>query len=133
LVTKRFIDVVVYKYIYNIATTCSNIIQICTNIIYLDASKFDNKNRLKVTPQLLIAGETNIYAIGDCCNTSEEKLAAHACAHARTVAHNIWKDIKGKEKKTYRQSKCDKKKYYVSLLPECLHEIYNVFSITIYC
>ena len=73
----------------------------------LDASKFDNKNRLKVTPQLLIAGETNIYAIGDCCNTSEEKLAAHACAHARTVAHNIWRDIKNKEKKTYRQSKCD--------------------------
>ena len=63
-----------------------------------------------MTPQLLIEGETNIYAIGDCCNTSEEKLAAHACAHARTVAYNIWRDIKGKEKKTYRQSKCDK--YY---------------------
>ena len=55
-----------------------------------------------------MVGETNIYAIGDCCNTSEEKLAAHACAHARTVAHNIWKDIKGKEKKTYRQSKYNK-------------------------
>ena len=53
---------------------------------------------------MLMVGETNIYAIGDCCNTSEEKLAAHACAHARTVAHNIWCDIKGKTKKTYRQS-----------------------------
>ena len=72
---------------------------------WLDPSKFDNKNRLKVTPELLIVGETNVYAIGDCCNTSEEKLAAHACAHARTVAFNIWRDIKGKAKKPYTQSK----------------------------
>ena len=52
-----------------------------------------------------MVGEQNIYAIGDCCNTSEEKLASHACAHARTVAHNIWRDIKGKTKKPYVQSK----------------------------
>ena len=70
-----------------------------------DAGRFDNKNRLKVTPELLLVGESNIYAIGDCCNTSEEKLASHACAHARTVAHNIWRDIKGKTKKPYIQSK----------------------------
>ena len=74
-------------------------------VFWLDPSKFDNKNRLKVTPELLIVGETNVYAIGDCCNTSEEKLAAHACAHARTVAYNIWRDIKGKAKKPYTQSK----------------------------
>ena len=76
--------------------------------IYSDASKFDNKNRLKVTPELLLVGESNIYAIGDCCNTSEEKLASHACAHARTAAHNIWRDIKGKAKKPYVQSKYTK-------------------------
>ena len=75
------------------------------NIGISDASKFDNKNRLRVTPELLLVGEQNIYAIGDCCNTSEEKLASHACAHARTVAHNIWRDIKGKTKKPYVQSK----------------------------
>ena len=75
------------------------------SFFWLDPSKFDNKNRLKVTPELLIVGETNVYAIGDCCNTSEEKLAAHACAHARTVAYNIWRDIKGKAKKPYTQSK----------------------------
>ena len=60
---------------------------------------------MRVTPELLLVGEQNIYAIGDCCNTSEEKLASHACAHARTVAHNIWRDIKGKTKKPYVQSK----------------------------
>ena len=71
---------------------------------YLDASKFDNKNRLKVTKELLVIGEPNVYAIGDCCNTPEEKLAAHACAHARTVAHNIWRDIRDRPKQAYRQS-----------------------------
>ena len=86
--------------------TSYTLIENCLSFLFwLDPSKFDNKNRLKVTPELLIVGETNVYAIGDCCNTSEEKLAAHACAHARTVAYNIWRDIKGKAKKPYTQSK----------------------------
>ena len=71
----------------------------------LDASKFDNKDRLKVTKELLVIGEPNVYAVGDCCNTAEEKLAAHACAHARCVANNIWRDMKGKQKQPYRQCK----------------------------
>ena len=53
---------------------------------------------------MLVIGESNVYAIGDCCNTPQEKLAAHACAHARTVACNIWRDIGGKSKKAYKQS-----------------------------
>ena len=31
--------------------------------------EYDNGNRLKVDEHLLVIGQTNVYAIGDCCNT----------------------------------------------------------------
>ena len=48
-------------------------------------------------------GAPGVYAIGDCCNTSEEKMAAHAESHAICVATNIWRTLQGKNKLPYRQ------------------------------
>ena len=38
---------------------------------FIDPEAFedDGGSRLKVDENLLITGQTNIYAIGDCCNT----------------------------------------------------------------
>jgi NADH dehydrogenase FAD-containing subunit len=47
----------------------------------------------------------NIYAIGDCCNTPEEKMAAYCSAHAETVAWNIWRSMRHQEKISYKQRK----------------------------
>ena len=48
-------------------------------------------------------GETNVYAIGDCTNVKEEKMAVNAAGHAATVANNIYRDIKGQSKQVYKQ------------------------------
>ena len=61
--------------------------------------------RLKVNSALQVIGLDNVYAIGDCCNTSEEKMAAHAESHAICVATNIWRTLQGKNKLPYRQGK----------------------------
>ena len=70
----------------------------------LDESKFDKNDRIKVDRHLQIIGEENVYAIGDCCNTHEEKLAAHCSTHAQLVANNIIRDIKGQDKLPYKQA-----------------------------
>lgn len=67
-----------------------------------DSSKFDSR-KLKVTPELLVEGYDNVYAMGDCCNTQEEKMAAHCAYHAQTVATNIYNSIKGQPKVAYKQ------------------------------
>jgi NADH dehydrogenase FAD-containing subunit len=46
-----------------------------------------------------------VYAIGDCCNTPEEKMAAYCTAHAETVAWNIWRSMKNQDKIAYKQRK----------------------------
>ncbi len=51
--------------------------------------------RLLVTPELLVVGCTNIFAIGDCCNTQGEKMAAHAEVQGQCVAENIARSITG--------------------------------------
>ena len=69
----------------------------------VDDSKFDSNGRLKVSSALQVIGVENVYAIGDCCNTSEEKMAAHAESHAICVATNIWRTLQGKNRLPYRQ------------------------------
>lgn len=79
-------------------------ISLTTKTFAPDAFEDDEGRRLKVDDKLLIKGQTNVYAIGDCCNTKEEKLGAHAANHAKTVAWNIWRDMEGKEKQPYSQA-----------------------------
>ena len=69
------------------------------------ASTFDPRNRIRVTPDLMVEGFSNVYAIGDCCNTEEEKMAPHAETHAECVVENIARAANGLKPKKYVPSK----------------------------
>ena len=49
----------------------------------------------QVNDFLQVSGHQNIFAVGDCCNTQEHKMAAFAGAHGETVARNIIKEVMG--------------------------------------
>lgn len=66
------------------------------------SDQFDEMRRLKVDAMLQIQGMSNVYAIGDCCDTKEEKMAAHAGTHAYTVSNNLVRELQGKEKLPYK-------------------------------
>merc|ERR1712107_647049 len=66
-----------------------------------ESEKFEN-NLLKVNEYLQIEGCTNIYGIGDCCNTKEFKMAAHAERQAECLVQNFLSTIKGHDKKPYK-------------------------------
>ena len=60
---------------------------------------------MKVNGFLQVEGYENVYALGDCVNTPEHKMAAHAGTHAQCIASNFIKELKGQEKTAYKQSK----------------------------
>ena len=49
----------------------------------------NDAGRVRVTPELRVSGLDHrappVFAIGDCCDTKEEKMAAHAETHANLV------------------------------------------------
>ena len=64
----------------------------------------DEFGRVRVDPTLAVEGcGPGVYAIGDCCNTSETKLGAHAVEHGTTVANNLARELKGEDKVPYKQ------------------------------
>ncbi|KAI4874278.1 hypothetical protein NFI96_028464, partial [Prochilodus magdalenae] len=56
---------------------------------------------LKVNQHLQVEGFTNIYAVGDCANINEPKMAYHAGLHAGVAATNIINSLSGKALKSY--------------------------------
>jgi len=69
----------------------------------LPASSIDETGRAKVDEFLAVEGCSNVFALGDCCNTPEHKMAAHAAVHAETVVANILLEAEGKARKAYKQ------------------------------
>lgn len=59
---------------------------------WLDTNRFIKVN---ANLQVLMSDNKNIFAIGDCCDTNEEKMAYKASEHAKIVAHNIEQLTKG--------------------------------------
>ncbi|XP_020830864.1 ferroptosis suppressor protein 1 isoform X1 [Phascolarctos cinereus] len=57
---------------------------------------------LLVNDHLQVQGFNNIFAIGDCANVKEPKMAYHAGLHANVVVTNIVNSLKQKPLKTYR-------------------------------
>ncbi|KAJ8248472.1 hypothetical protein GJAV_G00242380 [Gymnothorax javanicus] len=57
---------------------------------------------LKVTPQMRVEGFENIYAVGDCADVKEPKMAYHAGLHAGVAVTNIINSISGKSLTSYR-------------------------------
>ncbi|XP_018517665.1 ferroptosis suppressor protein 1 [Lates calcarifer] len=57
---------------------------------------------LKVNQHLQVDGFSNIYAVGDCADVKEPKMAYHAGLHAAVAVSNIWNSLNGKELTTYQ-------------------------------
>ena len=47
----------------------------------LPATSIDENGRVKVDEYLAVDGCSDVFALGDCCNTAEHKMAAHAAVH----------------------------------------------------
>ena len=65
------------------------------------ADKVDKEGRLKVDKFLQVEGVKDVYAIGDCSNVPELKVATGAQTHGEHVAANIQLLANGKEAKPY--------------------------------
>ena len=63
--------------------------------------KVDKLGRLKVGKYLEVEGEPDIFAIGDCNDTPEIKLAKLAQDHSKFVVDNLKLKHEGKEMKPY--------------------------------
>ncbi|XP_026210221.1 apoptosis-inducing factor 2 [Anabas testudineus] len=57
---------------------------------------------LKVNQQLQVDGFSNVYAVGDCNNIDEPKMAYHAGLHAAVAVSNISNSLSGKELTSYQ-------------------------------
>lgn len=62
----------------------------------------DSKGFIKVNEYLQVYNEMNIFALGDCCNTNEIKMAAKINGHSPIVAHNIATLIKSGNKSNFK-------------------------------
>ncbi|XP_077988307.1 ferroptosis suppressor protein 1-like [Glandiceps talaboti] len=58
--------------------------------------------QLKVNEYLQVKGYNNIYAVGDCTDVKETKMAHNAEKHGEIVAKNLLRIAHGKEKKLYK-------------------------------
>ncbi|XP_051506639.1 ferroptosis suppressor protein 1-like [Myxocyprinus asiaticus] len=56
---------------------------------------------LKVNKHLQVEGFDNVYAVGDCANVNEPKMAYHAGLHAGVAASNIINSLSGKALTSY--------------------------------
>ncbi|XP_059215796.1 ferroptosis suppressor protein 1-like [Centropristis striata] len=56
---------------------------------------------LKVNDHLQVEGFSNVFAIGDCANVNEPKMAYHAELHAAVAVTNIINSLRGKELTSY--------------------------------
>ncbi|XP_071419665.1 ferroptosis suppressor protein 1 [Pithys albifrons albifrons] len=63
--------------------------------------KMASNDALKVNKHLQVEGYENIYAIGDCADLKEPKMAYHAGLHADVVVTNIINSLTHKPLKTY--------------------------------
>ncbi|XP_064320721.1 ferroptosis suppressor protein 1 isoform X1 [Phalacrocorax carbo] len=63
--------------------------------------KMASNSALKVNRHLQLEGYENIYAIGDCADLKEPKMAYHAGLHANVVVTNIINSLTHKPLKTY--------------------------------
>ncbi|XP_068113569.1 ferroptosis suppressor protein 1 [Hyperolius riggenbachi] len=64
--------------------------------------KVASNGTLKVNDFLQVEGYSNIYAVGDCANLNEPKMAYHAGLHAKIAVTNIINGLKDKPLKPYK-------------------------------
>ena len=67
----------------------------------------DSHDCLRVNNFLQVDGQTDIYAVGDCCNADELNTAHFAELHANVVAKNIQLGVAGKNYVSYKPGDVD--------------------------
>lgn len=65
-------------------------------------NRLASNGALKVNEFLQVEGYTNIYAIGDCADIKEPKMAYHAGLHANIAVANIINSMKQRPLKAYK-------------------------------
>uniref|UniRef100_A0A665TX35 Ferroptosis suppressor protein 1 n=1 Tax=Echeneis naucrates TaxID=173247 RepID=A0A665TX35_ECHNA len=60
-----------------------------------------NSGALKVNQHLQVEGFSNVFAVGDCTDISEPKMAYHAGLHAAVAVTNIANSLSGKQLTSY--------------------------------
>ena len=70
-----------------------------------EESVFDSNHLIKVNEYFQVEGHEDIYAIGDCCNTAETKMALHAGKHADLLAKNFINELRLKDLVPYKPGK----------------------------
>ncbi|XP_062989089.1 ferroptosis suppressor protein 1 [Elgaria multicarinata webbii] len=65
------------------------------------SDKLASNGALKVNEHLQVEGYDNVYAIGDCADVKEPKMAYHAGLHAEVAATNIINSLAQKPLKSY--------------------------------
>ncbi|XP_064788331.1 apoptosis-inducing factor 2 isoform X2 [Oncorhynchus masou masou] len=68
--------------------------------LLLDGCLAENGS-LKVNVHLQVEGYDNVYAVGDCANVNEPKMAYHAGLHAGVAVANITNSLMGKHLESY--------------------------------
>ena len=63
----------------------------------------EKNGQLKVDEFLRVEGYDDIYAIGDCCNTKDVKLAYTAGEHARYLVRNLLSKAAGKPETPWKE------------------------------
>lgn len=66
------------------------------------AESLANNGALKVNDHLQVEGFSNVFAVGDCANVEEPKMAYHAELHAAIAVNNITNSLSGKALTSYR-------------------------------
>ena len=59
----------------------------------LPATSIDENGRVKVDEYLAVEGCSHVFALGDCCNTAEHKMAAHAAVHGECLVVFFYKRL----------------------------------------
>nr|XP_020017625.1 apoptosis-inducing factor 2 isoform X2 [Castor canadensis] len=65
-------------------------------------SRLAGNGALRVNEFLQVEGYSNVYAIGDCADVKEPKMAYHAGLHANVVVANIVNSLKQRPLKAYK-------------------------------
>lgn len=68
-------------------------------------SRLASNGALKVNEFLQVEGYSHIYAIGDCADIKEPKMAYHAGLHANIAVANIVNSMKQRPLKAYKPGK----------------------------
>ena len=70
----------------------------------------ERNGAIKVDEYLRVEGEEDIYAIGDCCNSPNIKLAYAAAEQAKLLISNIQARLSGKKQKPWKPGDCKSNK-----------------------